>query len=214
MDSAVVTRRNSLMVLFGSFSLYAYTLAPTIIGGDSAAYCLSVHHLSLSFGHADDHPLYLILAKLFSFLPFELSFSLNLMSAVFGSLTVFLVFRIIEHITHSRPAAFFGSLSLMVSHAFWQHSVIAEVYTLNTFFLALLIYITLVFFHYGFYRYLFILIFLLGILNHLVLLLTLPAFLYYILVHTDNRGRRFFFAARGCFSNACYPEHFLADRLS
>ena len=128
-----VHRLSSCVVLFISFSLYVYTLAPTIIGGDSSAFCLSVHHLNLSFGSADDHPLYLILGKLFSFLPFELSYSLNLMSAVFGSLTVFLVFLVIKHITRSNPAAFFGSFSLMVSHAFWLHCVIAEVYTLHTF---------------------------------------------------------------------------------
>ena len=185
-------RFNPFFVLFISFSLYVYTLAPTIIGGDSSAFCLSVEHLNLSVGRADDHPLYLILGKLFSFLPFELSYGLNLMSAVFGSLTVFLVFLVIKHITCSNPAAFFGSFSLMVSHAFWQHCVIAEVYTLHAFFLAFLIYITLVWLTYGFYKYLFLLVFLLGLLNHLILLLTLPAFLFYMLTHIDHRGKRFF----------------------
>jgi len=185
-----VNRFNSFLVLLISFSLYLYTSAPTIIGGDSSGFCLSVHNLSLSLGSADDHPLYLILGKLFSFLPFELSYSLNLMSVFFGSLTVFLVFLAIKHITRSNPAAFFGSFSLMVSHAFWQHCVIAEVYTLHTFFLALLIYITLVWLNYGFYKYLFPLIFILGLLNHIILILTLPAFLFYILTHIDGRRKR------------------------
>ena len=183
-------RFNSLFILLISFSFYLYTLAPTIIGGDSSAFCLSANNFSLSLGNADDHPLYLILGKLFSLLPFEYSYSLNLMSAVFGSLTVFLVFLVIRHITHSNPAAFFGSLSLMVSHAFWQHSVIAEVYTLHTFFLALLIYITLVWLHSDFYKYLFALVFLLGFLNHKILILTLPAFLFYMFSHIDGRKKR------------------------
>ena len=190
MNRATVNRFNGFLVLFISFSLYVYTSAPTIIGGDSSAFCLSTHNFSLSFGSADDHPLYLILGKLFSFLPFELSYSLNLMSAVFGSLTVFLVFLVVQHVTQSNPAAFFGSFSLMVSHAFWQHCVIAEVYTLHTFFLALLIYMTLVWFNYDFYKYLFPLVFLLGLLNHKVLILTFPAFLFYMFTHVDGGTKR------------------------
>ncbi len=178
------------LILIISSCFYCFTLAPTIIGGDSASFCVSVHKLALHFGRAWDHPLHTVLGKLFSFLPFELAFNLNLMSAFFGVQTVLLIFLIIQHLTHSHSTAFFGSLSLMVSHAFWQHSVITEVYTLHAFFVALLVYLAVTMLRSKWFKYLFPMVFVLGLLNHLILLLTLPAFLVYIVMNIEPRQRK------------------------
>ena len=178
------------LVLGISCFFYFFTLAPTVIGGDSSELYLGVHNFALHFGGLHDHPLHTVIGKIFSLLPFELAFNLNLMSAFFGVLTVLLIFLIIKHVTHSNFAASFGSLSLMVSHAFWQHSVITEVYTLNTFFLALLVYLTLTKLRHKFFKYLFPIVFILGLLNHLVLLLSLPAFAFYMLMNISAKKRR------------------------
>ena len=131
------------LILIISSLFYLFTLAPTVIGGDSSLFCVNVYYSTLHFGRANDHPLHIVIGKLFSLLPFEFAFNLNVMSAFFGVQTVLLIFLIIQNVTHSNLAACFGAFSLMVSHAFWFHSVIAEVYTLNAFFLALLVYLTL-----------------------------------------------------------------------
>ena len=182
-----------LLLLAGCF--YLWSLAPTIIAGDSASFGVAVHRLSfhkfsLHVGRASDHPLYFLVGKLFSFLPFEIAFSLNLMSAVFGAMTIWLVFLILRHLTHSLLSAFFGACSLMVSHAFWLHSVVAEVYTMNAFFLALLIYLCLTRIKRRGFLLMFSLVFLLGLLNHLILILSLPAFLLYILVTIEPQTRK------------------------
>ena len=87
---------------------YGFTLAPTVIGGDSPILSLKAQNLALHFGRASDHPLHTVIGKLFSLLPFELAFSLNLMSAFFGVLTVLLIFLIVKHLTKSESAAWFG----------------------------------------------------------------------------------------------------------
>ena len=51
---------------------------------------------------------------------------------------------------------------------------------------------TLVWFNDGFYKYLFPLMFLLGFLNHKILVLTLPAFLFFLFMHIEPRGKRIF----------------------
>ena len=180
------------LILITASLFYYFTLAPTIIAGDSPILSLKALNFSLHFGRASDHPLHTILGKMFSLLPFELAFSINLMSAFFGVLTVLLVFLIVKHLTNSDSAAWFGALSLMVSHAFWLHSVIAEVYTLNAFFLALLVYLTLTKLKSELFKYLFPLVFVLGLLNHLILVLSLPAFWVYILMNVGKRERKIF----------------------
>lgn len=115
--------------------MYLVTLAPTVIWGDSAKFALDVTTLHLG-DSADSHPLFIILGKIFSLLPFELAYDMNLLSAVSASIAVFLVYLIIVEITNSKISAIAGSLALCVSHAFWLHAVITEVYDLNAAFLA------------------------------------------------------------------------------
>jgi len=125
-------------VLLSSFILYVITLAPTVIWGDSAAFALHSKELRFKYG-AEGHPLFIILGRLFSFLPFELAYSLNLLSAVSASLGVFLVYLVIYEITRSKISSLAGALALCLSHAFWLHAVIAEVYDLNAAFIAAII---------------------------------------------------------------------------
>jgi hypothetical protein len=55
-------------------------------------------------------------------------------SAVFGALTLLLVYIITDYLTDSVPARLLATAVLAFSHTFWLHAVRAEVYTLNTFF--------------------------------------------------------------------------------
>jgi tetratricopeptide (TPR) repeat protein len=59
------------------------------------------------------------------------------MSALFASLTVGLVCLIGSWITRNRIAGVAGALAFAFSREFWEQSVIAEVYSLNAFFVAL-----------------------------------------------------------------------------
>jgi len=63
------------------------------------------------------------------------------MSAVFAVLTVWLVYSLILKITFSQVSALVGSLFLAFVPILWAQTVSAEVYTLHTFFVALLIWL-------------------------------------------------------------------------
>ena len=180
--------RTGAGVLLFSFILYVTTLAPTVIWGDSASFAVQVMEMSLKVGAAR-HPLFIILGRLFSYLPFEIAYSLNLLSAVTASLTVLMVYLTILEITGSRVSAIIGAASLAFSHAFWLHAVIAEVYDLNAFFVIAIILVLLK------WRqnpqnplllYLAAFLFGLGLSNHLVMALELFGFLFLVII-TDYR---------------------------
>jgi hypothetical protein len=122
-------------VLAAALVFYALTLAPTVVWGDSAAISLASLHGSVRLGTAGDHPLFILVAHFFTLFPGDPARNVNFASAMFGALTVALVYRCARQLTAGRLPAVIGAASLCVSHAFWLHSVIAEVYTANAFFL-------------------------------------------------------------------------------
>jgi hypothetical protein len=176
-------------VLTSSLLFYIFTLAPSVIWGDSAGLTLMALKMHLSLG-ADSHPLFIILGRLFSHLPFEPAYSLNLLSAVTASLSVLCVYLIIFNITESMAASIIGAVALALSHAFWLHAVIAEVYDLNAFFVALIILILLKWrekpSNYSL-LYPAVFSFGLGLSNHLVMALTAFGFIFIVLI-TDFKG--------------------------
>ena len=176
-----------IVVFIFSFLLYVATLAPDIIWGDSANFANKVSNLQFSnlrLGNAQNHPLYFILGKIFSWLPGPVAWNLNLMSAFFASLTLFFVFHIILQLTKSIPAGIIGAAALCFSHTFWLHAVIAEVYTLNGFFVVLIIYIMLQWRYKPEKKWLFFVLIslIIGLTNHLVLILIGPALIYLLFV--------------------------------
>jgi len=143
-----------------SFSTYLVTIAPTLTwrndgadGGDliAAAYTLGIPHPT-------GYPVYIMLAKLFTLLPVgDVAYRVNLMSAFFAAATVGLIYFIVlglcelslwageadkrEYI--SSVAASTAALAFAFSPTFWSQATIAEVYSLNAFFVALLFYLLL-----------------------------------------------------------------------
>jgi hypothetical protein len=210
------------------FFVYLDTLAPSITwrhdgadGGDliAAAYTLGIPHPT-------GYPLYVLLARLFTFLPWgDIAYRVNLMSAFFAAATVPLVYLASSILltptvtpdkgpvlstaegpvlsTAEGPvlstvegwsdriaapvASVTAALAFAFSPVFWSQAVIAEVYTLHAFFVALMIYLLLYCaktrtFSNGprlFYSLVFFYGLSLG--NHLSMLLLLPASLLLVL---------------------------------
>jgi len=63
---------------------------------------------------------------------YNLHFYLVLLSALFGVLSVQLMFLVFLEITSSKIVSIVGAIILMISHSLWWHSTMLEVYTLNT----------------------------------------------------------------------------------
>lgn len=134
------------------FTLYLNTMAPALTwandgsdGGDliTAAYTGGVPHPS-------GYPLYLILARLFQSLPIgTLAYRTNLMSGVFAAFSAWLVYCIVcraledQRPAHARFAALLAGLAFGLTPLLWSQAVITEVYALQAFLTALILYLYL-----------------------------------------------------------------------
>jgi 4-amino-4-deoxy-L-arabinose transferase-like glycosyltransferase len=98
---------------------------------------------TLGVPHATGYPLFTILGWLWvQLVPWgEMTTRASLLSAVFGALTVAMIYRLALHLTGRHLAALVGAIALALSYAFWTQTSITEVYTLNTFFLTLVLYL-------------------------------------------------------------------------
>jgi len=179
-----------------TFLVYLKTLCPTFTIGDSGELIAAAYTLGIP--HPPGYPLYCLLGKLFSFLPFgNVAYRFNLMSAFFASLTVGFLYLILLRFV--RPmAAFTGALFFGFLKDFWLHAVVAEVYTLNTFFFALLLYLL---FRWEEGRkkgilFLSAMLFGLGLGNHHTLLIVGPLFLFVLLLEEPRLLRDVPFLAK------------------
>ena len=125
-------------------ALYVQTLAPSVAAlfDDSLEFPLVSYRLGIA--HPTGYPLYTLLGKLNTFLPWhEVAWRVNLLSAVAGALTVALVYLVARQLGARRLPAVVGAASLAVSPVFWSQAVVAEVYTLTGVFVALLLWLAL-----------------------------------------------------------------------
>lgn len=132
-----------LLVPIVSFILYASTLPQTFVAvGDAAEFAVAT--LTNGIPHPSGYPLFILLGKLALLVPIENKLLLvNATSAVYGSLTAWLAALIVYKLTKSIGSSLFAGLTLSTSLLFWKYSVVSEVFTLNTLFALLLIYLTL-----------------------------------------------------------------------
>jgi len=99
-----------------------------VLPSDSAEFQVLAEQLGIA--HCPGYPVYLLLAKLFTFLPFgDIAYRVNLFSAFMAALTVTGVYLANRLLLPSRWAAIFGAMLLTVSYTFWSQAVIAEVYS-------------------------------------------------------------------------------------
>src|SRR5688572_17522990 len=124
-------KRSDLAIAFllfiASFVLYIRTLAPSLLYGDSAEFQTIAY--TLGVGHPTGYPIYVLFAKLFTFIPFgEIANRVNLFSAFCAALTIALVYLTIRKLGGAYVTAVYGSLTLALTPLFWKHTSIAEIY--------------------------------------------------------------------------------------
>jgi hypothetical protein len=111
-----------------ALAAYVRTLAPDVLYSDSAEF----QTLAYTFGitHSTGYPIYLLLARLFGFLPFgNPAWRISLFSAFCAALTVGGVYLLARDFTRNRLGPALGAVALGISYSFWSQAVIAEVYT-------------------------------------------------------------------------------------
>lgn len=116
------------------FVVYLTTLAPTIAINDAGRFQIAAPVLGT--GHPTGYPTFILLGKLFTYLPFgDAAYRMNLMAATFGALAVALLFLVAREVGSRRLPAAGAALMLAFSSTFWSQANVAEVYTMHAAFL-------------------------------------------------------------------------------
>ena len=194
MPAKKLNRIFAIVVFLISFFIYLDTMAPTVSYWDCGEFIATSYILGVP--HPPGSPLYLIIGRIFSILPFssDIAFRVNLISPLVSALAVlFLYLIIVQFIKHWRGSiqskkeslvafgsGFVGSLIFAFTDSHWFNAVEAEVYAVSTLFTALVVWLIL---HWaerseerGNERYILIISYVLGLASgvHLLNLLTLP----------------------------------------
>jgi len=188
-DAAARSRRARIAVVLAGaipFAVYLRTMAPTVFGLDSAE--LTTASYVLGIGHAPGSPTFVLLGHLFTWLPVgDIGYRVNLVS-VMGAAAAMAVFgAVLLQLLRDPIAATAGAWLLAFTYYYWVSAVAAELYSLQAFFLAALIWLSLRWRseQRPWQLYLFALCFGVGLGNHLSLVVAAPGFV--VLLRSEER---------------------------
>jgi hypothetical protein len=183
----------SIFIFF--LAVYTKTLCPTVFWWDSGELIANIAVLGIS--HRPSFPVYVLLGRFFSFIPFgTFAFKVNFLSSLFASFSLAIFFKIfLEALNLFFPemakrkqlvlfSAFFFILVFGFTYSFWIQAVRAEVYSLNALFFSLLLLMSILYVKHGNLKYIHLFFFLFGLglgNHHLSLLSSVPALLFLIL---------------------------------
>ncbi|MFN2283092.1 MAG: DUF2723 domain-containing protein, partial [Anaerolineae bacterium] len=115
--------------------IYLLNLSPYV--GVADTFEFQVTALRLGIAHPTGYPLYVLLSKLFTLLPFgTLAWKVNLTAAVCATAAMGVVYQLVHRLTRHTVIAVLTTLALAWSSAVWSQAIIAEVYALNLLFVA------------------------------------------------------------------------------
>lgn len=125
-----------LLLFFSALALYARTLTPGVLDGDSGEWQYMANILGVP--HSTGYPTYILLAKLTTLLPFgNAAWRVNLFSALCAAFTIPIVYLLAKRVARSRIAAFLAAAFFALMPTLWASATMAEVYALNTLLIAL-----------------------------------------------------------------------------
>ena len=152
-----VNRILAALVFLISFIVYFDTMAPTVSYWDCGEF-IAVSH-TLGVPHPPGSPFFLLLGRVASMLPIneDIAFRVNILSPLSSAFAVmFLYLIIVQVVTHWRGklesimdalvafgGGIVGSLAFAFSDSHWFNAVEAEVYSLSTFFTAIVLWMIL-----------------------------------------------------------------------
>jgi hypothetical protein len=129
-------------ILFAvALGTYLYTLTPAV--GTRDGYELQAISATLGYAHPTGYPLFPILGRawLLAF-PFGgIAWRVNVLCALYAAATIPLLYAAARRVLGSRAIAAFSALLFAFSNTLWTQAVRPEKYTLNAFFVALVLYI-------------------------------------------------------------------------
>jgi hypothetical protein len=123
--------------------IYVSTIAPLVTAGDAGEFIVAAHRFSLP--PPPGYPLYMLLLKLWTYLPISLgadpyAVRANLFSAVCMAIACGFFYKLMRILSGSAPASLAAALILAVSRTLWKFAVVTEVYGLNMLLTVLVLY--------------------------------------------------------------------------
>lgn len=139
-DSYLVNAVLCISIASSAFALYLRTLAPSVLISDPGEYQFVLYELGIP--HPTGYPLYVLLGHFWSRLPIgSVAYRINLLSAVFGVVTLIFVYLGLWELTKCRGVAFGLTLFFAVTPTFWSQMLVAGSYPLNALLFASLLYL-------------------------------------------------------------------------
>ncbi len=139
-----------------SFVVYMDTIAPTVSFWDCGEFIATSYTLGVP--HPPGSPLYLLIGRLFTMLPFssDIAYQVNIISALTSALAVMFLYLIVVKLLSRWGApktqlakislyggAFIGAMTFAFTDSHWFNSVEAEVYSFSTFLTAIVVWLIL-----------------------------------------------------------------------
>lgn len=132
-----IDKKYFLVIFIISFIYYVINCPPTITVEDSGDFVMGLS--SLGIVHGPSFPLFTMLGFLFSKIPIgEVGFRIAMFSSFFGALSLSLFYLLQRLLCIKISIALFTTAALSITSVFMGQSIIAEVYSLNIFFVLLL----------------------------------------------------------------------------
>lgn len=194
------------------FLVYLLTLAPTILGGDTGE--LAAVACSSGVAHPPGYPVFIILAKVFTFIPFgNVGWRINLLSALCDALAAVVLLLAVKKWTRNQWAGLVTAGLFAFSPLTWRYAVTAEVFALNNLIVAMLIYLAVCFAadQRMKHAFLFGLVFGLGLANHLTCIFyAVPLFIWmFVTAKAKLWSIRNLGMVAGCFFIGMLPYLYL-----
>lgn len=165
------------------FIIYLLTLERKLVGGDTSWYALQIPKMQIFV--PTGYPTFSLLGKLITYLPVgDLAYRLNLFSAIFGALTILFLFLSINKLVKNELISLISSFTFAFVYPFWSVANRLEFDTLNSFFIALVVFSALLYNGSRERNHLYFFFFCLGLslTNHPIAFFITPAFLIYIII--------------------------------
>ncbi len=129
----------AVMLFFASFILYIATLYPSLAAESDSGELVTAAVIG-GVAHPPGYPLYTMAGHLFSLLPVaDPAYRLNVMSAFFASITAVVVFFLFLELFGDMAVSCGCAALFAVSRNVWKSACAAEVFSLNLFFITLLL---------------------------------------------------------------------------
>lgn len=173
--------------LFIVLAIYLYSICPDVYLIDSGE--LAVVSYTLGIAHPTGYPLYTLISYFFAHLPGEPIWNLNMLSALFSIAAATFLYAFAYKITENKVTPILTVSLFAFSPVIWRTSVTNEVHSLTALFAVLLFFLA---YRCDNERIFYLIMYLIGLslTNHMMIFsLSLPLFIYTLLVYRPSLRR-------------------------